>query len=71
MVLTKQWSVSSEACDGQADSSSIIHTASPFHWNVTKPEDFIVPAVAGTRSILQAASKEGVGRLVLTSSYAS
>lgn len=51
---------------------AIMHTASPFHWNVAKPDDFIKPAVAGTESVLRAASKEPrVKRLVITSSYAS
>ncbi|EJT49756.1 hypothetical protein A1Q1_01112 [Trichosporon asahii var. asahii CBS 2479] len=54
------------------DVDAIMHTASPFHWNVTKPDDFIKPAVAGTESVLRAASKEPrVQRLVITSSYAS
>lgn len=49
-----------------------MHTASPFHWDVTEPNDFIKPAVAGTESVLKAASKEpGVQRLIITSSYAS
>jgi nucleoside-diphosphate-sugar epimerase len=52
--------------------SAIIHTASPFHWDVEKPDDFIKPAVAGTVSILRAADKEPkVQRVVITSSYAS
>lgn len=52
--------------------SAIIHTASPFHWNVEKPDDFIKPAVAGTVSMLRAAASEPkVQRLVITSSYAS
>ncbi|WOO81690.1 Ketoreductase azaE [Vanrija pseudolonga] len=51
---------------------AIIHTASPFHWNITKPDDLIKPAVAGTVSALKAASKEPkVQRVVITSSYAS
>ncbi len=48
-----------------------MHTASPFHWNVAQPDDFIKPAVAGTLSALRAASKGGVRRVVVTSSYAS
>lgn len=51
---------------------AIVHTASPFHWKVDKPDDFIKPAVAGTVSVLKAASKEPkVQRIVVTSSYAS
>ncbi|GMK54055.1 hypothetical protein CspeluHIS016_0106410 [Cutaneotrichosporon spelunceum] len=50
---------------------AIIHTASPFHWNVTTPDDFIKPAVAGTLSALRAASAAQVRRVVITSSYAS
>jgi nucleoside-diphosphate-sugar epimerase len=49
-----------------------MHTASPFHWNVENPDDFIKPAVAGTKSLLAAAAKEPkVQRVVITSSYAS
>lgn len=56
----------------EADISAIIHTASPFHWDVEKPADFIDSAVAGTEWVLRAASKEPkVQRIVITSSYAS
>lgn len=49
-----------------------MHTASPFHWDVENPDDFIKPAVAGTKSLLAAAAKEPkVQRVVITSSYAS
>jgi len=49
---------------------AIAHTASPFHYNVTNPDDLIVPAVQGTTSILKSALKHGnnLKRLILTSS---
>lgn len=52
--------------------SAFVHIASPFHWNVEQPDDFIKPAVAGTVSALKAAHKEpGMKRVIVTSSYAS
>ncbi|KAI0261967.1 hypothetical protein BC834DRAFT_972371 [Gloeopeniophorella convolvens] len=50
--------------------SAIAHTASPFHYNVTEPEELIVPAVKGTTSILDSALKHGsaVKRVIITSS---
>ena len=52
----------------------VIHTASPFHYNVEDPvRDFLEPAVTGTTSILKAV-KEGapsVKRVVLLSSFAA
>ncbi|KAL7420788.1 hypothetical protein Q5752_004741 [Cryptotrichosporon argae] len=42
-----------------------------FHWNVDKSDDFIKPAVAGTVSVMKAASMEPkVQWIVITSSYA-
>jgi nucleoside-diphosphate-sugar epimerase len=48
----------------------IAHTASPFHFNSTNPDDLIIPAVRGTTSILISVLKYGssVKRVVLTSS---
>ncbi|KAI0262296.1 NAD(P)-binding protein [Gloeopeniophorella convolvens] len=53
--------------------SAIAHTASPFHYNVTEPEELIAPAVKGTTSILKSALKHGstVKRVVITSSVAA
>ncbi|CAL1707448.1 unnamed protein product [Somion occarium] len=52
---------------------AIQHTASPFHFNITDPQDLIVPAVAGTTSILESALKHGstVKRVVVLSSTAA
>lgn len=49
---------------------AIAHTASPFHYNSTNPDDLIVPAVRGTTAILNSALKHGsnLKRVVLTSS---
>ncbi|KAF8492965.1 D-lactaldehyde dehydrogenase [Russula emetica] len=51
----------------------IAHTASPFHYKATNPDDLIIPAVRGTTSILNSALKHGsaLKRLVLTSSVAA
>jgi len=48
------------------------HTASPFLLETPKdPDDFIRPAVEGTRRAIQAALAAGVERIVLTSSIAA
>jgi len=51
----------------------VIHTASPYVVNVKDPQrDLVDPAVKGTRSVLDAAAKNGnVKRVVLTSSAAA
>jgi len=53
---------------------AIIHTASPFHFNVTDTKkDLLDPAIQGTVGVLQAAKKNApsVKRVVITSSFAS
>lgn len=52
---------------------AIEHTASPFHFNVSDPQELIRPAVAGTTSVLQSALKFGtsVKRVVVLSSTAA
>jgi len=53
---------------------AIIHTASPFHFNVTDTKkDLLDPAIQGTIGVLQAAKKyaPSVKRVVITSSFAS
>ncbi|KAH8102192.1 NAD-P-binding protein [Cristinia sonorae] len=49
---------------------AIQHTASPFHLNGTHPDDLIVPAVEGTRTILRSTLRHGtdVKRFIITSS---
>ena len=50
----------------------VLHVASPFIVGVPKHEDeLIVPAVQGTRRVIEAAIKEGVKKVVLTSSCAA
>lgn len=53
---------------------AVLHTASPFHFNITDPKkDLVDPAVIGTTGILKAihASAPSVTRIVITSSFAS
>ncbi|KAJ9193157.1 hypothetical protein DTO021D3_3813 [Paecilomyces variotii] len=52
----------------------VLHTASPFHFNVQDPEkDFLNPAIKGTTGILKAikAYAPTVKRVVVTSSFAA
>jgi nucleoside-diphosphate-sugar epimerase len=53
---------------------AVVHTASPFHFNVTDPKkDLLDPAILGTTGILKAikARASNVKRVVITSSFAS
>jgi nucleoside-diphosphate-sugar epimerase len=36
---------------------AVIHTASPFHFNIEDPKDFLDPAVKGTIGLLNAIKK--------------
>ncbi|GMG09248.1 unnamed protein product [Aspergillus oryzae var. brunneus] len=52
----------------------VLHTASPFHYNVSDPvKDFLDPAIKGTTGILKAikAYAPTVKRVVVTSSFAA
>lgn len=52
----------------------VIHTASPFHYNVQDPvKDFLEPAITGTTNILHAVKNgaPSVKRVVITSSFAA
>ncbi|KAL4938045.1 hypothetical protein BDV06DRAFT_201832 [Aspergillus oleicola] len=52
----------------------VLHTASPFHFNVQDPvKDFFDPAIKGTTGILKAikANAPSVKRVVITSSFAA
>ncbi|KAA8649296.1 uncharacterized protein ATNIH1004_005197 [Aspergillus tanneri] len=54
--------------------SAVIHTASPFHYNITNvKEDMLDPAVNGTVGILQSVHQKApsVERVVITSSFAA
>lgn len=53
---------------------AVIHTASPFHFNITDPKkDLLDPAIIGTTGILKAikAKAPKVKRVAITSSFAS
>jgi nucleoside-diphosphate-sugar epimerase len=53
---------------------AVLHTASPFHFNVTDPKkDLLDPAVIGTTGILKSIHKSApsVKRVIITSSFAS
>lgn len=51
----------------------VLHTASPFHFNTSNYEkDLLIPAVNGTKGVLNAVKKYGnVKQVVVTSSYAA
>ncbi|KAL8380916.1 hypothetical protein RB595_005284 [Gaeumannomyces hyphopodioides] len=51
----------------------VLHTASPFHFNIQSAKELIDPAVVGTTSILKAIARSapGVRRVVVTSSFAA
>ena len=58
--------------DAVAGCDYILHTASPFpSVQPNDPNDLIVPARDGTLRVLRAASRAGVKRVVLTSSFAA
>ena len=60
------WAEAAAGCD------FVLHVASPFPVNVPKHEDeLIVPAREGALRVLRAARGAGVGRVVLTSSFAA
>ncbi|AEV97002.1 3-beta hydroxysteroid dehydrogenase [Niastella koreensis] len=58
--------------DAVKDCKYVLHTASPFPSTIPKDErELIVPAVEGTRRVLQAARDAKVQRIVVTSSFAA
>ncbi|MEM6768258.1 MAG: aldehyde reductase [Bacteroidota bacterium] len=60
------WEKAVEGCE------YVLHVASPFPFKMPKDEnELIKPAVDGTLRVMKAASKIGVKRLVLTSSFAA
>jgi len=64
--LTKDdnWNLAAKDCD------FVLHVASPINLEVPKDEnDFILPAVEGTRRVLKAARDAGVKRVVMTSNF--
>lgn len=63
-----------EALKSHPEVTVFLHTASPFHFNVTDIEkDLLLPAVNGTNNALKAIKKYGpqIERVVITSSYAA
>ncbi|CCE81394.1 Piso0_001294 [Millerozyma farinosa CBS 7064] len=63
-----------EALKKHADAGVVLHTASPFFYDSTDPEnDLVIPAIEGTKNILNAVHKFGtkVERFVITSSDAA
>jgi nucleoside-diphosphate-sugar epimerase len=63
-----------EAVKSDPPFEGVLHTASPFHFNIVDPKkDFLDPAVLGTTGILKSLKKHApsVKRVVLTSSFAS
>jgi dihydroflavonol-4-reductase len=60
------WDTAVSGCD------AVLHVASPFPLGVPKdPQELIVPARDGTLRVLRAAADAGVGKVVLTSSFAA
>jgi len=50
----------------------VVHVASPFHMNLVDDEDeMIEPAVGGSLSVMRAAQKHKIERVVVTSSTAA
>ncbi|KIW47875.1 uncharacterized protein PV06_00531 [Exophiala oligosperma] len=63
-----------EAVKSDPPFEAVLHTASPFHYNVTDPKkDLLDPAIIGTTGILKAVKKSApsVKRVVITSSFAA
>lgn len=63
-----------KALESHPEVTVFLHTASPFHFNITDPEkDLLIPAVDGTKNALAAIVKYGpqIERVVITSSFAS
>ncbi|KAK3070233.1 Glycine-rich RNA-binding protein 2, mitochondrial [Teratosphaeriaceae sp. CCFEE 6253] len=63
-----------EAVKSEPAFEAVIHTASPFHFNVTDVQkELLDPAIIGTTGILKSIKKNapGVKKVVITSSFAS
>lgn len=63
-----------EAIKSDPPFEAVIHTASPFHFNVTDiQKELLDPAIIGTTGILKSIKKSAptVKRVVITSSFAS
>jgi cinnamoyl-CoA reductase len=63
--------LTAEAFEGaMAGCEAVLHTASPFFFNGGTENSLVVPAVTGTRNVLDSCRKLGVRRVVLTASTA-
>ncbi|ETI27330.1 hypothetical protein G647_09520 [Cladophialophora carrionii CBS 160.54] len=62
-----------EAVRAEPPFEAVVHTASPFHFNITNNKDLLDPAINGTAGILKAVHKsaKSVKRVVITSSFAA
>ena len=66
LLQAEGWDKAVEGCDG------IMHVASPFILEIPKHEDDLIkPAVLGVKNVLEAALRQGVHRIVQTSSIAA
>ena len=76
-VIVKDISVEGafdEAVKADPPFEGVLHTASPFHFNIQDPKrDLLDPAIIGTTGILKSIAKSApsVKRVVITSSFAS
>ena len=57
--------------DAMKGCECVLHTASPFYMVGGTEESLVVPAVTGTRNVLNSCRKHGVSKVVLTSSTAA
>lgn len=70
----KQQGAFDDALKKHKEVTVVLHTASPFHFDTTDPEnDLLIPAINGTKGVLKAIKENApqVERVVITSSYAS
>ncbi|KAF2438528.1 NAD dependent epimerase/dehydratase [Karstenula rhodostoma CBS 690.94] len=73
IVQVRDFSASASFTDAVQGVDGIIHVASPFTYTTTDNEkELVKPAIAGVKSVLDAAAQEGkVKRVVITSSFAA
>ena len=66
LLQSEGWDKAVEGCDG------IMHVASPFILEIPKHEDDLIkPAVLGVKNVVEAALRQGVHRIIQTSSIAA
>jgi nucleoside-diphosphate-sugar epimerase len=59
--------ITSDYSEAMKDVAVLIHSASPFVVEVNSPKDLLDPAIEGTLSVLRAAHKAGIKRILVTS----